>query len=112
MNSTPINETTAPVTEEVTTEVIELTTEECTCHYCESLETTVPNSMQYQFDLTPEELGVTAPIMGKGMLGIFLVMGLIILCVSLLNNFGSPDRKKKREEKKAAKAQAKNNNNQ
>ena len=103
-----IETTTAPVAEET----IELTTEECTCHYCESLVTTVPNSMEYHFDLTPEELITTAPIMGKGMLGIFLVMGIIILCVSLLNHFGSPDRKKKREEKKAAKAQAKNNNNQ
>ena len=61
---------------------------------------------------TPENLAETAPIMGKGMLGIFVVMGIIILCVSALNHFGSPDRKKKREEKKAAKAQAKNNNNQ
>lgn len=120
MKSTPINETTAPVKEETTApvkeeataEVIELTTEECTCHYCESLETTVPNSMEYRFDITPEQLGTTAPIMGKGMLGIFLVMGIIILCVTALNHFGSPDRKKKREEKKAAKAQAKNNNNQ
>ncbi len=112
MATTTTTNTTAPANEEVTTEVIELTTEECTCHYCESLETTVPNSMEYEFDLTPENLGTTAPIMGKGMLGIFLVMGLIILCVSLLNNLGSPDRKKKREEKKAAKAQAKNNNNQ
>lgn len=112
MKSTPINETTAPVTEEITTEVIELTTEPCTCHYCESLETTVPNSMEYKFDITPDGFLTTAPIMGKGMLGIFLVMGLIILCVSALNHFGSPDRKKKREEKKAAKAQAKNNNKQ
>jgi hypothetical protein len=40
------------------------------------------------------------------MLGIFIVMGIIILCVSLLNHFGSPDRKAKKEAKKAAKAQA------
>ncbi|MEE1011755.1 MAG: hypothetical protein U0L11_06950 [Acutalibacteraceae bacterium] len=104
--------TTNTATTPVTTEVIDLTAEECTCHYCESLETTVPNSMEYEFKLTPQELGTTAPIMGKGMLGIFVVMGIIILCVSALNHFGSPDRKKKREEKKAAKAQAKNNNNQ
>lgn len=94
--------TTAPVSEET----IELTTEECTCHYCESLVTTVPNSMEYEFDLTPQELKTTAPIMGKGMLGIFVVMGIIILCVTLLNHFGSPDRKAKKEAKKAAKAQA------
>lgn len=54
---------------------------------------------------TPENLAQTAPIMGKGMLGIFIVMGIIILCVTLLNHFGSPERKQKREAKKAAKAQ-------
>ena len=55
---------------------------------------------------TPENLAQTAPIMGKGMIGIFIVMGIIILCVTLLNHFGSPDRKAKKEAKKAAKAQA------
>jgi len=63
---------------------------------------------------TPESLlggkEATLPILGKGMLGIFLVMGIIILCVTALNYFGSPDRKKKKAEKKAAKAQANNSN--
>ncbi len=63
--------------------------------------------MQYVFSITPENLMETAPIMGKGMLGIFIVMGIIILCVSALNSLGSPDRQKKRDEKKAAKAAAK-----
>lgn len=56
---------------------------------------------------TPENLAQTAPIMGKGMLGIFIVMGIIILCISLLNNSGSPERKQAREAKKQAKAAAK-----
>ncbi len=62
------------------------------------------NEMQYVFSITPENLAQTAPIMGKGMLGIFIVMGIIILCVSALNNLGSPERKQKKEAKKAAKA--------
>ena len=42
---------------------------------------------------TPENLAETAPIMGKGMLGIFIVMGIIILCVSGLNHIGSKPKK-------------------
>ena len=64
------------------------------------------NEMQYVFAITPENLAQTVPIMGKGMIGIFIVMGIIILCVTLLNNLGSPERKQKKEAKKAAKAAA------
>lgn len=99
--------TTAPVTEGELTTLEDLTAEAVT----ETIETTARDYW------TPENLihkgrESTVPILLKGMLGIFLVMGIIILCVTLLNNFTSPDRKKKREEKKAAKAQAKNNNKQ
>ena len=66
--------------------------------------------MQYVFSVTPENLTQTVPIMGKGMIGIFIVMGIIILCVNLLNNLSSPERKQKREAKKAAKAAAQANN--
>ena len=66
--------------------------------------------MEYKFAVTPENLTQTVPIMGKGMIGIFIVMGIIILCVTLLNNLGSPERKQKREAKKAAKAAAQANN--
>ena len=66
--------------------------------------------MQYVFSVTPENLTQTVPIMGKGMVGIFIVMGIIIFCVTLLNNLGSPERKQKREAKKAAKAAAQANN--
>ncbi len=62
--------------------------------------------MQYKFAVTPENLAQTVPIMGKGMIGIFIVMGIIILCVTILNNLGSPERKQKKEAKKAAKAAA------
>ena len=36
----------------------------------------------------------TLPIMGKGMLGIFIVTGVIILCVYALNAIFSPKNKK------------------
>ncbi len=45
---------------------------------------------------TPENLAETAPIMGKGMLGIFIVMGIIILCVSGLNHLGTKPKKDKK----------------
>ncbi len=45
------------------------------------------------------------PIMGKGMLGILIVMGIIILCVNLLNNFTAPDRKEKQAAKRMAQAE-------
>ena len=37
------------------------------------------------FALRPDLLMEVLPIMGTGMLGIFLVTGIIIVCVSLLN---------------------------
>ncbi len=46
---------------------------------------------------TPENLLETAPIMGKGMLGIFIVMGIIILCVSGLNALGTRQKKEKKD---------------
>ena len=94
METTKIIESTNPVAEEILTigegEVL-MATE------------TVTEARDYW---TPEGILETAPILGKGMLGIFIVMGIIILCVTLLNHFGSPDRKSKKEAKKAAKAQA------
>ncbi len=54
------------------------------------------------FSFTPEGFLNTLPIMGKGMLGIFIVIGIIILCVALLNNLTAPDRKEKQAAKRAA----------
>lgn len=48
---------------------------------------------------TPENLAKTAPIMGKGMLGIFIVMGIIILCVGGLNNVSSSKKNKNQQAK-------------
>ena len=42
---------------------------------------------------TPENLAETAPIMGKGMLGIFVVTSVIVVFVNALNNL--PEKKNK-----------------
>ena len=47
---------------------------------------------------TPEGLLESAPIMGKGMLGIFIVMGIVIGCVSILNNASGPRKKKEKKQ--------------
>lgn len=41
------------------------------------------------FTFRPDLMMEVLPIMGTGMLGIFLVTGVIIGCVSLLNKFTS-----------------------
>ena len=41
------------------------------------------------FTFRPDLMMEVLPIMGTGMLGIFLVTGIIIGCVSLLNKFTS-----------------------
>ncbi len=51
-------------------------------------------AMEYQFAVTPENLSQTAPIMGKGMIGIFIVMGIIILTVAILNRATAPKKPK------------------
>lgn len=42
-----------------------------------------------EFAFRPDLMMEVLPIMGAGMLGIFLVTGIIIGCVSLLNKFTS-----------------------
>lgn len=42
-----------------------------------------------EFAFRPDLMMEVLPIMGTGMLGIFLVTGIIIGCVSLLNKFTS-----------------------
>lgn len=69
----------------------------------------VEEAMQYKFAITPENFIDALPIMGKGMLGIFIVMAIIIGCVALLNYVTSPDRKAKKLEKKKAQEAANNN---
>ncbi len=85
---TRIMETTAPVAEEIVllaedniSEVEAITEVETTRDYW-----------------TPEGLKESAPIMGKGMLGIFIVMGIVIACVSILNNASGPKKKKEKKQ--------------
>lgn len=72
-------------------------------------ESTTAEEMQYEFKVTPDNFVDSLPIMGTGMLGIFIVMGVVIACVAMLNKFTSSDRKAKKLEKKKAKEAAKNN---
>lgn len=60
-----------------------------------SFETKVGEQTNYDLD-AKATLGQAAGVMGKGMLGIFVVIGIIILCVYGLNKGGN---KKKKEDK-------------
>ena len=75
---------------EVTTE--EETTYLCTCPNCVTEEETTEEettSIEIKFGFKPETLKETLPIMGMGMLGIFLVTSVIIIAVVLLSKIGS-----------------------
>ena len=54
----------------------------------ESLEEDAPKT---QFGFFPETLAETLPVMGMGMLGIFLVIGVIVLAVIILSKVGKQD---------------------
>ena len=89
--------TTAPetsadtTTEEVTTvpEATEAPTEEVT--EPES-ETEAETAYKMQFGFYPETLLETLPVMGMGMLGIFLVTCVIVLAVVVLSKLGGKDK--------------------
>ena len=85
---TTIIETTAPVAEEI------VLLAEDSISDVEAI-TEVETTRDYW---TPEGLKETAPIMGKGMLGIFIVMGIVIGCVSILNNASGPKKKKEKKQ--------------
>ncbi|MBO5230352.1 MAG: hypothetical protein J6B52_02905 [Clostridia bacterium] len=88
METTTIMETTAPVAEEIV-----LLAEDAVAEVEAISE--VAETRDYW---TPEGLKESAPIMGKGMLGIFIVMGIVIGCVSLLNNVSGPKKKKEKKQ--------------
>ena len=73
---------------------------EQTTQLVEQIAETTEQVMQYQFAFTPDKFLDTLPIMGTGMLGIFVVMGIIIFCVSALNRLGAPKKKKENSEQK------------
>ena len=70
---------------------------EQTTQIVEQIIETTEQAMQYEFAFTPEKFIETLPIMGTGMLGIFVVMGVIIITVSALNNLGSRSKKEKKD---------------
>lgn len=80
-------ETTAPVETEASEET---ETYRCTCENCvtEEAETEAPASQSISFGFFPGTLSQTLPIMGMGMLGIFLVTCVIILAVLVLSKIG------------------------
>ena len=88
METTTIIETTAPVAEEIALIAEDAVAE---VEATEIVETT----RDYW---TPEGLLESAPIMGKGMLGIFIVMGIVIGCVSILNNASGPRKNKEKKQ--------------
>ncbi len=70
---------------------------EQTTQIAEQIIATATDAMQYEFAFTPDKFVDALPIMGNGMLGIFIVMGIIILCVSGLNSLGSRPKKEKKD---------------
>ena len=70
---------------------------EQTTQLAEQIVATASDAMQYEFAFTPDKFVESLPIMGTGMLGIFVVMGVIILCVSGLNALGNRPKKDKKD---------------
>ena len=57
-----------------------------------------PSADKFGFSFRPDTLKKTLPIMGMGMLGIFLVTGTIILVITLLNWISNTAEKRKGDE--------------
>ena len=76
--------------EEVDTTATEEETFRCTCENCvpEETEEVVEDGPKTNFGFFPGTLSQTLPIMGMGMLGIFLVTLVIVLSVLILSKFG------------------------
>ena len=90
-NVTNVNEENTTVATEVTTVILdEKSTEEVTA----VAETT---AVEHKIGFTPESLEWSLPIMGKGMLGIFIVTTIIVTVTVVLNKATAPRKKKKRK---------------
>ena len=91
-NVTNVNEENTTVATEVTTVILdEKSTEEVTA----VAETT---AVEHKIGFTPESLDWSLPIMGKGMLGFFIVTTIIVTVTVVLNKATAP-RKKNKEKK-------------
>ena len=86
-------EMTDVVTEGITNASTELTTGNetfhCTCPNCVPEEETEVVDTTITFGFFPQTLLTTLPLMGMGMLGIFLVILVIVLTTVLLNKLGN-----------------------
>ena len=89
---------TEPVTEASTEASTEEETYRCTCPNCVvEEETTEVEGPKMTFGFFPQTLMTTLPIMGMGMLGIFLVILVIVLTTVLLNKLGNLGKKNEEE---------------
>ena len=83
--TTVADETTTVIIEEKTTE--EVTTVEAT------------TAVEHKIGFTPESLEWSLPIMGKGMLGIFIVTTIIVTVTVVLNKVTAPRKNKEKKDK-------------
>lgn len=89
-NVTNVNEENTTVVSDVTTVILDEKLNEETV-----AETT---AVEHKIGFTPESLEWSLPIMGKGMLGIFIVTTIIVTVTVVLNKATAP-RKKNKEKK-------------
>ena len=80
----------AVMADEPVTDAAEEETFRCTCENCIP-EETEEDGPKTQFGFFPKTLAETLPVMGMGMLGIFLVISVIILAVMILSKIGKPE---------------------
>lgn len=82
---------------ESTTNVTELTSAELTT--AEETTAVEMTTVEHGIGFTPEGLEWSLPIMGKGMLGIFIVTSIIVAVTVVLNKATSPRKPKEKKDK-------------
>lgn len=95
----PVTEASTEASTDASTEAsTEEETYRCTCPNCVvEDETTEVEGPKMTFGFFPQTLMTTLPIMGMGMLGIFLVILVIVLTTVLLNKLGNLGKKNEEE---------------
>lgn len=95
----PVTEASTEASTDASTEAsTEEETYRCTCPNCVvEEETTEVEGPKMTFGFFPQTLMTTLPIMGMGMLGIFLVILVIVLTTVLLNKLGNLGKKNEEE---------------
>ncbi len=82
---------------ESTTNVTELTSAELTT--VEETTAVEMTTVEHGIGFTPEGLEFSLPIMGKGMLGIFIVTTIIVTVTVILNKATAPRKPKEKKDK-------------